>query len=53
MPITREAMWNALGGDVDILVIGGGITGTGIARDASRRGLTTALVEQTFKPQCS
>ncbi len=46
MSITREAMWNALGDDVDVLVIGGGITGTGIARDAARRGLTTALVEQ-------
>ncbi|HKV74911.1 MAG TPA: glycerol-3-phosphate dehydrogenase/oxidase [Gemmatimonadales bacterium] len=31
---------------VDLLVIGGGITGAGIARDAAMRGLTTALVEQ-------
>lgn len=31
---------------VDILVIGGGITGAGIARDASRRGLKTALVDR-------
>ena len=31
---------------VDLLVIGGGITGTGIARDAAMRGLRTALVEQ-------
>lgn len=30
----------------DILVIGGGVTGAGIALDASTRGLTTALVEQ-------
>ena len=29
----------------DLLVIGGGITGTGIARDAAMRGLRTALVE--------
>jgi glycerol-3-phosphate dehydrogenase len=30
----------------DILVIGGGVTGTGIALDAATRGLSTALVEQ-------
>jgi len=30
----------------DLLVIGGGITGAGIARDAARRGLSVALVEQ-------
>lgn len=29
----------------DLLVIGGGITGAGVARDAARRGLTVALVE--------
>lgn len=30
----------------DLLVIGGGITGAGIARDAARRGLVVALVER-------
>jgi len=30
---------------VDVLVIGGGVTGAGIALDASTRGLTTAIVE--------
>jgi glycerol-3-phosphate dehydrogenase len=30
----------------DLVVIGGGITGAGIARDAAIRGLRTALVEQ-------
>ena len=30
----------------DLLVIGGGITGAGIARDAAMRGLRTVLVEQ-------
>jgi glycerol-3-phosphate dehydrogenase len=30
----------------DVLVVGGGITGTGIALDAASRGLTTALVER-------
>ena len=30
----------------DILIIGGGITGAGIARDAALRGLTVALVEK-------
>ena len=30
----------------DLLVIGGGVNGTGIARDAAMRGLTTMLVEK-------
>ena len=30
----------------DLLVVGGGITGTGIARDAALRGLKTVLVEK-------
>ncbi len=30
----------------DLLVIGGGINGVGIARDAPGRGLSVALVEQ-------
>lgn len=30
----------------DLLVIGGGVTGAGIARDAARRGLVVALVER-------
>lgn len=33
-------------GQFDVLVIGGGITGAGIARDAAMRGLHTALVER-------
>ena len=31
---------------VDLLVVGGGIVGAGIARDAALRGLAVALVEQ-------
>ena len=31
---------------LDVLVIGGGITGSGIARDAAMRGLATALIER-------
>src|SRR5438105_4976208 len=30
----------------DLLVIGGGVNGTGIARDAAMRGLSVALVEK-------
>jgi glycerol-3-phosphate dehydrogenase len=44
MPM-RQRMWEALGESTDVLVIGGGITGAGIARDAARRGLRTALVD--------
>lgn len=43
----REDMLARLAGKVwDVLVIGGGITGAGIARDAAMRGLDTALVER-------
>ncbi len=35
-----------IGGSVDVLVIGGGITGLGAAVDAASRGLRTALVER-------
>jgi len=38
-------MWEKLGETTDLLVIGGGITGAGIARDAARRGLSVTLVE--------
>ncbi|MDP7114359.1 MAG: glycerol-3-phosphate dehydrogenase/oxidase [Myxococcota bacterium] len=31
----------------DVLIVGGGITGTGIARDAAMRGLKVALVEKS------
>ena len=31
--------------DFDLLVIGGGINGCGIARDASGRGLSVCLIE--------
>ncbi len=33
-------------GDLDLLVIGGGINGAGIARDAAGRGLSVVLVEK-------
>lgn len=48
---TRDAALSRLtasaeaGHELDVLVIGGGITGAGIALDAASRGLTTAVVE--------
>jgi glycerol-3-phosphate dehydrogenase len=43
---TRHADLDALAaGPVDLLVIGAGITGAGIARDAALRGFRTALVD--------
>jgi glycerol-3-phosphate dehydrogenase len=43
----RDGAWDALGrGPWDVLVIGAGITGAGIARRAAGAGLRTALVEQ-------
>jgi glycerol-3-phosphate dehydrogenase len=44
---SRAAALDALNtGTLDLLVIGGGITGAGVARDAALRGLRTALVER-------
>ncbi|MBE1555355.1 glycerol-3-phosphate dehydrogenase/oxidase [Sporosarcina limicola] len=44
--LNRETIFNRLNTEeFDLLVIGGGITGAGIALDASARGLKTALVE--------
>ncbi|MFN8193415.1 MAG: glycerol-3-phosphate dehydrogenase/oxidase [Nocardioidaceae bacterium] len=34
------------GAELDVLVVGGGITGTGIALDAITRGMSTGLLEQ-------
>ncbi|MBK1785439.1 glycerol-3-phosphate dehydrogenase/oxidase [Prauserella cavernicola] len=42
---SRELAELASGERVDLLVVGGGVTGTGIALDAASRGLSVALVE--------
>jgi len=42
----RDLEWLSDGGPVDVLVIGGGITGVGVALDAASRGLTVALLER-------
>jgi glycerol-3-phosphate dehydrogenase len=43
----RTAALDRLGGErFDVLVVGGGITGCGVALDAAARGLRTALVER-------
>ena len=34
------------GGTLDVLVVGGGIVGSGVARDAAMRGLRTALIDR-------
>ncbi len=44
----RRKTWACLGEDVfDVVVIGGGINGAGVARDAVLRGLSVALIERT------
>ena len=42
---THEAERLAAGEVVDVLVVGGGVTGAGVALDAASRGLSVALVE--------
>ncbi|MEP6990227.1 MAG: glycerol-3-phosphate dehydrogenase/oxidase [bacterium] len=45
--VQRQHVLDALSSQpFDVLVIGGGITGAGVARDAALRGLRVALVEQ-------
>ncbi len=42
----RNGLFDALeGASFDVLVIGGGVTGAGVARDCAMRGLSVALVE--------
>lgn len=41
----RREHWNRLREGVDVLVVGGGITGAGVALDAVTRGLVVGLVE--------
>ena len=41
----RAEKWDRLAEGCDVLVIGGGATGLGIAVDAATRGFRTALVE--------
>ena len=42
----REEIWQNLDRPWDIVVVGGGISGAGILREATRLGLKTLLVEQ-------
>jgi glycerol-3-phosphate dehydrogenase len=47
MAATRQETLNTLtSAPLDVLVVGGGIVGAGIARDAAMRGLKTGLVER-------
>jgi glycerol-3-phosphate dehydrogenase len=44
---TRADHLKSMGAEpVDLLIIGGGVTGAGIARDAAMRGIRTALVDK-------
>lgn len=46
-PFARDASIARLrNGSVDVLVVGGGITGAGVALDAASRGLSVALLEK-------
>jgi glycerol-3-phosphate dehydrogenase len=41
----RDTIWSQLDQKWDLIIIGGGITGAGILREASRTGLQTLLIE--------
>jgi len=45
-PGWRERAWQQLAEGLDVLVIGGGITGAGVLHDAALRGLRAGLVER-------
>ena len=45
-PGWRDDAWERLAGAWDVLVVGGGISGAGVARRAARAGLRVLLVEQ-------
>lgn len=42
----RQKIWQSISNPWDIIIIGGGITGAGILREATRLGLRVLLVEQ-------
>lgn len=42
----RDRVWSALDQKWDLIVVGGGITGAGILREAARAGLRALLVEE-------
>lgn len=43
---SREMAWARLARPLDLLIIGGGVTGAGVLLEAARRGLNAALVER-------
>src|SRR5437763_8806717 len=47
MNTRSDAIADLAGPPMDVLVIGGGIVGAGVARDAAMRGLRVGLVEQS------
>ena len=42
----RAPVWDMIAQPWDVIVVGGGITGAGILREATRAGLRALLVEQ-------
>ncbi len=46
-PSARATIWDLSARRFDLLVVGGGVTGAGIAREAALRGLSVAVVERS------
>ena len=49
----RQALAAVTGERFDVVVIGGGITGAGVALDAASRGYTVALLERDDYAVCT
>ncbi|MBA3471080.1 MAG: FAD-dependent oxidoreductase, partial [Herpetosiphonaceae bacterium] len=43
---SRDSRWATLEQEWDVIVVGGGITGAGILREATRAGLRALLIER-------
>ena len=44
---------NSIDQPVDVLIVGGGIVGAGVARDAAMRGLSTLLIDKQDFAACT
>ena len=46
LPVLEPVLEQVAGSQVDVVVVGGGVTGAGVALDAAARGLSVVLLER-------